>query len=344
MPYSETKRTQCVPTFSEQLDRSNYLNKTQLKKCGWNDLLILEFLGDPDAIRRGGNEHLYSASRVQAAIDSSPFPRAAYERRLARRQAAQQDRARKTARIAERFPELPCELIQEAVRKRLDFYMPSEVGYLEGIATEFYWNQLGYSVHGNPNGYVVEGNDAIPVFRTTWLQELYIDRSPVDVWSKYCERFKSKNIAFTEILRLANRLQKVRRRHDFYPLKDRWIIKNQEHLVEGRLSRYEGNSCWTCSGSGRLRGDARCWDCDGTGKFSPRRLFEHRFNIEGREYCFHSYEWPVKLSEQPGANLTHYGHPFLPSELPVPSQSLLIDALRIGWENIHTNDSHFAQN
>jgi len=128
-------------------------------------------------------------------------------------------------------------------------------------------------------------------------------------------------------LKIANRLQKVHRISDFYDMKDKWIRANQSNLTEGKIARHERKTCWSCSGEGE-DGYEECYKCGGSGIYSSRTLYEHKFNIDGQTFCFHSYVRPASLSEENGADLKNYGRPFSRSELPLPPQNLIIELIK----------------
>ncbi len=290
---------------------------------------------------RHGREWLYEVKLVEEAMASYGCLREKLERRLAKKEAARREQDRRMSEIAREYPRLAVNVIEEIARRNLPIYGPSEVGYTEGRGTEAYWGQLGYEVGWRSRcGYLVDGDQATPVYATRWLHEVRSEERAEDVWSSYCERFGSPQIALAELLKHVNRLQKVKYEHGVYALKDRWISRNQDRLMRGRIARPENDKCWACSGHGRLWSGNTCWKCEGTGIYSSRCLYEHTFNVEGREYCFHSYVQPTNLSDQPGADLEKYGHPFLASELPLSPQSVLIDALKLGLEKLgHWNPS-----
>ncbi|HWL08198.1 MAG TPA: hypothetical protein VNQ76_07335 [Planctomicrobium sp.] len=237
--------------------------------------------------------------------------------------------------LTQAHPTVPRNQIEKVVSEKKRIYRDQELGYNTGVATATYWRQLGYQ----PNqpvwwyGYAVEESNLAPVYSKSALQEVDDERSPDDVWADYYNRHGSREIALAEILRFSNRLQKVIRHPGFYLLKDYWITLNQEYLREGRISRQERKECWSCNGTGQFRYDS-CRKCDGTGVYSKRKLYEHRFDIQGREYCFHSYREPQNITDTPGADLGFYGGAFQASELPLPPQSLLVRAVRIGLVEI----------
>jgi len=257
-------------------------------------------------------------------------------RRIAEKEEAEREQEKKQAEaerkrrdaLLEKFPKLRREVIESLSNLRL--YLPTEVGYQLGVGTRSYWEQLGFRVSGDPSGWLVRGSRLYPVYRSSGLIEKRRTRTVEQVWQEWCERHGSEAIVLAEAIRLANRLQKVNRRAEFYPLKDEWIRRNQNRLLEGRIARLEERVCWDCNGDGESRWGEECFKCGGTGVYSSSTLYEHLFEIEGRNYCFHSYQRPRSISNNPGADLAHYGRPFSADELPLPPQSLLVDMVEFG--------------
>lgn len=267
-------------------------------------------------------------------------PRSIVDEEMARRNAekeeAEREREKKRAEAEEakvaalmaKFPKLRREVIESLPNRWL--YLPSEVGYQFGIGTKSYWEQLGFRVSGDSSGWLVRSSRLYPVYRSSSLTEKKQTSTVGRVWQEWYERHGSEAVVLAEALRLANRLQKVKSRAGFYPLKDEWIKRNQNRLLEGRIARLEERVCWDCNGGGESRWGEDCFKCGGTGLYSSSILYEHLFEIEGRKYCFHSYVRPASLSDEPGANLAHYGRPFAADELPLPPQSLLIEMVEFG--------------
>ncbi len=239
--------------------------------------------------------------------------------RLARERLAQLEQRRKN--LAEKFPQLPQEKVESLLDEGRVVVTNAEVGYQFGMATKTYWGQLGYRVTGDASGYLVRGSRLYPVYRSQCLSEKHSRLTVKELLDAWRERFGSDEVVLAEAVRLANRLQKVKRHPLFYSLKDTWIKQNQGKLVEGRIARVENNYCWNCDGEG-------CWRCD-DGVYSSRKLYEHTFKIGERTYSFHSYSRPSILSDNRGADLPHYGRPFNRDELPLPPQSVLVSLVRL---------------
>lgn len=162
--------------------------------------------------------------------------------------------------------------------------------------------------------------------------------------SEWSRGFESTEAAIAHAIWVANRLAKLEpreERREFYSLKDDWLRLHSEDLVSGHVTRHEVDDCWGCGGSGycncddgwwhgrecnRCYGTGECERCDGTGIYWERTLYEHRLVVAGQRYSFHSYSQPRLLSDEPGADLSHYGGTFTEEEitaLPLPFQGLL---------------------
>ncbi len=252
-----------------------------------------------------------------------------YEREAATKEAARQAALQKATESAiVSFPRCDPNRLAELVESGVALFMPGEVGYQFGISSKYYWKQLGYKVVGSPVGTLIRGNKEIPVYSSSSLIERRSKVTVEELANQWSQKFGSEDLALAEAVRMANRLQKVIRRKEFYPLKDQWMEANQHRLRDGRISRHEKKSCWSCDGDGERYDGSECWKCGGTGIYSSRTLYEHEFLIDGRKFCFHSYVKPRKVSTEAGQDLVHYGKPFRPSELPLPPQSLIIDLVR----------------
>jgi len=172
-----------------------------------------------------------------------------------------------------------------------------------------------------------------------------------ELWSTWRVQFENEDEAILTAIWIGNRLVKDKAkstRRKFYSIKDEFITRNQAHLIDGRKVREEYDECWDCRGTGHVyevlnrnlseeqetqvyywsrdmcEGDPpegvrvkrqRCAKCGGTGKYRPRWLYSHTFSFDGRVYRFHSYQKPVKLSDEPGEDLEQYGGKFTEAEL-----------------------------
>ena len=178
----------------------------------------------------------------------------------------------------------------------------------------------------------MQGSRLYPVYAADCLTEKRSRITAEQLTEQWRKKYGSEEIVLVEAIRFANRLQKVKKHPEFYAMKDTWIRQNQHQLVDGRVARVQNKMCWDCNGNGNVCGDT-CGHCRGTGIYSSRTLYEHNFEIGGRKYCFHSYVRPEHLSEEPGADLLHYGHPFTPGELPMPPQSVLVSFIKMLLEH-----------
>lgn len=252
-----------------------------------------------------------------------------YEREAATKESARQAALQKATESAiVSFPRCDPNKLAELVESGVALFTPGEVGYQFGLASKTYWKRLGYKVVGPPVGTLIRGNKEIPVYSSSYLIEKKSNVSVEELARQWTKNHGTEDLALAEAVRMANRLQKVIRRKDFYPLKDQWMEANQHRLRDGRISRHEKKSCWSCDGDGERYDGSECWKCGGTGIYSSRTLYEHEFLIDGRKFCFHSYIKPRNVSTEAGQDLLHYGKPFRPSELPLPPQSLIIGLVR----------------
>lgn len=170
-------------------------------------------------------------------------------------------------------------------------------------------------------------------------------RTPAQkLYGQWVSQFDSEEEAIATAIWIANRLVKDKApstRRKFYSIKDEWLKRHADDVIEGRIAREEAKPCWTCEGTGEV-GQQECWDCDGgyrwngdecwtcdglgtvgpecpkccgTGVYQSRHLYEHRLVVAGTTYSFHSYIKPPNLSEEPGADLEQYGGRFTDDEL-----------------------------
>ncbi|QDU94129.1 helix-turn-helix domain-containing protein [Lignipirellula cremea] len=253
--------------------------------------------------------------------------REAAERRATERKAA--IRRRQIEKLTQKFPQLALRTVKKLVDSDKVVYSADSVGYQHGVGTKTYWSQLGFKVTGKPTGILVEGKQ---LFDTFGKKQLVPKKSRLTVKSlktKWTEKYGSETLVLAQAVRFGNRLQKANRIADFYDLKDRWIEENQCNLVEGRVTRVETKYCWGCDGTGRYGFYGRdCERCDGSGVYSQRTLYEHTFEIEGQRFVFHSYVRPTIVTDESAADLTAYGRPFQPDELPCPPQTVIVALIR----------------
>jgi hypothetical protein len=323
-----------MPPETRKLDAGDgTLTRRILKRCRKEGR---QYTTDGSVVRIGRGRFGYR-------IDAYLVPADIYEEECARRRSEiqaknkhleeeilrdqEERRQKRFAALKAKFPQLSDERLQQCDESMTPLYADADVGYQFGLGTKSYWKQLGYRVSGKPTGKLVRGRRLLDIYHYHSLSELPTRVGVHQLHARWMERYGSEDVVLAEAIRFANRLQKVKRHPDFYSLKDDWIARNQGRLNEGRVARHEKNLCWDCGGSGDRWGNV-CWKCDGTGLFSSRKLYEHIFEIAGRQYVFHSYKKPSKLSSTPGANLKAYGHPFTPDELPVPRQSLLVALIK----------------
>jgi len=173
------------------------------------------------------------------------------------------------------------------------------------------------------------------------------------LWGTWLENFNNEEEAIVTAIWIANRVVKDKAkstRKKFYSLKDEWITRHQDCLVEGRIAREESLICRLCDGIGKLTKDVECYrcygsgfysrdfdeyedepclvcegegifragdcpKCEGTGKYRSWYLYEHHFDLAGQKYCFHCYVKPNKLSKERGADCEEYGGRFTQEEL-----------------------------
>lgn len=298
------------------------LTRRILKRCRERGFKVED---EGEAVRIGGGR--WGFRRDAYIVPTDIFEEEVAHRSAEQVQAEEQERerlaqrARRLAKLTAKFPKLDVAAIELALERGDRLYLPEEMGYQFGRGTKSYWDQLGYRVEGQACGIVVRGTRRNPVYSRHHLVEKRSQVTVEQLLEKWRQRHGSDEIVLAEAIRFANRLQKVKKHGDFYPLKDLWIKRHQRNLVEGRISRIETKVCWNCDGAG-------CWRCD-DGIYSSRTLYEHVFEIRGRTYTFHSYVRPTQVSEAPGADLANYGRPFTPDELPLPPQSLLVGLAKL---------------
>ncbi len=260
---------------------------------------------------------------VPAEIYHEEVSRREAEREAKRAKLAKRAHDSRIAEIKEKFARLSQDVVERLAKSDRSVRGPSEVGYQFKIATKSYWKQLSYRTTRDPTGYLVLGTRLFDLYSAIHLQEVGTRLTVDKLHEDWLNKYRSDQVVLAEAIRLANRLQKVKRVPDFYALKDKWLEHNKDCLIEGRIARREGGQCWQCYGE-----DDECPKCDGTGVYSSRTLYEHRILIEGREYSFHSYTKPKHLNPDGGLNLPAYGRPFKRSELPTPPQSVVVALAR----------------
>jgi len=143
-------------------------------------------------------------------------------------------------------------------------------------------------------------------------------RTDEDLFHQFVRNFINEEEAIAHAIWMGNRLVKERAKSTkkkFYSLKDEWLNRHEDCLIEGRIAREEGKTCWDCGGTGTIDEDNQCSSCQGTGKYRTWNLYEHRLEVAGQRYTFHSYVRPKHLSDEPGADCEEYGGRFSEEEL-----------------------------
>jgi hypothetical protein len=256
------------------------------------------------------------------------------EERRATRQAAleaeaeRQRRCELETRLIALFPQLPAPVLAECIDRQLAVF--DHAGQLPtNEYTARQWRLLGGRVKqgASPSGYVLrrQGAYQIPLYKGFSVEPVPSRRATWDgarLWEFWRGGFGSDVAALATAVRFANRLIKLapfaRHKVPLYEAKDRFIRFAVPYLREGRESRVENRACWGCNGTGVCgRREYDCERCDGSGVYFSRTLYEHLFEIDGEEFCFHSYVPPPsdRLSSVAGADLTSYGRRFTPAEM-----------------------------
>lgn len=248
------------------------------------------------------------------------------ERRLKKEKI--QLRQNRIAELSNIFPKLDADVVESLIEDDKSVYSVNDVGYQYGVGTKTYWNQLGFRVAGEPTGCLVRGKCLFATYSKDCLTPKRSHLTVEQLKDRWLKKYRSKELVLVQAIRFANRIQKVRKHPEFYSLKDKWLNAHQEILIDGRVARLEQRQCWSCDGTGTLNHDDECWKCDGSGIYSSRKLYEHHFEIQGDQFCFHSYVCPRILNEEAGADKNHYGRPFSSDELPLPSQSVIIALIK----------------
>lgn len=164
-----------------------------------------------------------------------------------------------------------------------------------------------------------------------------------ELYAQWTAQFSQQESALAHAVWVANRLVKAKTRtsrSEFYSLKDAWLERNQVHLISGHIAREEVKYCFACEGTGecncgdgmwydrtcnRCYGSAKCRRCN-NGIYESWLLYEHRLEIDGQRYSFHSYERPHKLSDQESEDCPVYGGSFTEEELaalPLPYSGVM---------------------
>ncbi len=241
------------------------------------------------------------------------------------------NRAQQIEEVTVDFPQLSAATIERLVDSGRSIFSSTDVGYQFKVGTKSYWNELGFSITGDPTGYLVRGKRLFDTYPARQL-ELKKTRLTVELLkSEWQKRYVSDELVLAQAIRFANRLQKVKRVADFYELKNRWMVANQENLTEGRVTRIETRSCWSCNGTGDYSLFSECYKCGGTGIYSSKTLYEHEFLIDGTRFRFHSYEAPKVVLAQVKDSCDEkmaFGSPFEKDELPVPNQLVIVQLIK----------------
>lgn len=241
--------------------------------------------------------------------------------------------ARRANELSEMFPQLPTGTIEFLACSGKRIYLPNQIGYQYHIGTKSYWKQLGFAVNSEPNGIVVKGQRLFDTYSSDRLVPRSSRMTVERLKAQWLAKYDDEQLVLAQAIRIANRLQKVKKNRSFYDVKDRWIKAHQDQLTEGRIARVETRTCWGCDGSGS---DGLCYRCDGIGVYSSRTLYEHSFEIAGQRFVFHSYIRPQVVSEERAEDSHNYGRPFAADELPCPPQSVILSLI----ESMMASDEH----
>lgn len=240
-------------------------------------------------------------------------------------------RARQLEEVASDFPQLSSATVKRLVDSGRSIFSDADVGYQYQVGTKNYWNKLGFSVSGHPTGYLVRGKSIFDTYPARQLT-LKESRLTVEMLNRMWQtRYGSEALVLAQAIRFANRLQKVRKVTDFYELKNRWMIANQQNLTDGRVTRIETRPCWSCNGTGEYSLFNDCYKCGGTGIYSSKTLYEHEFLIHGTRFRFHSYKAPKVVLSQADDSFDDkkaFGSPFEKDELPVPNQLVIVQLIK----------------
>jgi hypothetical protein len=141
--------------------------------------------------------------------------------------------------------------------------------------------------------------------------------SSKELWRTWLTRFEGEEDAIVTAVFIGNRLVKDKARSTkriFYSIKDEFLRRTQ---ATGQRVRHEVDHCYRCDGTGNAyeEEDGVCQRCCGDGIWRDRWLYVHRFEVNGRPYCFHSYTEPAVLLTGQGEDLESYGGQFGEEEL-----------------------------
>src|SRR5210317_1809346 len=88
-----------------------------------------------------------------------------------------------------------------------------------------------------------------------------------ELYERWLDQFPTEEDAIAEAIFLANRHVKTKAaetKRKFYSIKERWIERHQDQLVDGRIVQEEKLKCRTCDGKGKVQ-PGPCYRCDCTG-------------------------------------------------------------------------------
>ncbi len=169
-----------------------------------------------------------------------------------------------------------------------------------------------------PEWHVTQGKltQVYPYYLTRATPNPRAEHTGEQLWQEHLALYDgNEEFAQVELIYIANKLCKILSSKSIYVHKDNWIRANQDKLVEGKVARVETRACWGCDGDGCDRWGEHCDRCYGSGIYSSNTLYEHRFQVQGKDYCFHSYVKPTIISEEKGVDKQGYGYRF--AHLPI---------------------------
>lgn len=307
------------------------LTRRILKRCRDSGI---KYKVEEKAIRIGHRR--WGTTVVAYSVPEHIFQEESARRDEEKQAAESKVRAKLQAKLREKFPHLSQSTIESLSASGKQVSSHEETGYQHGVATKSYWKQLGFAAISEPTGVVVIGNRLYDTYRSFQVRPIKSRITVERLEAEWLQKYGDEKLALAQAVRIANRLQKVRRHPDFYDLKDRWIESHQDHLTLGRITRIENQCCWGCMGTGTSNGrceEDECERCDGTGIYSSRTLYEHQFEIAGQRFVFHSRICPESLSNEPATNSQQFGRPFTSNELPCPPQDVLVRLIQKLFRN-----------